>query len=52
MDITGADPLPYGVRPNRQMIEAVMQYAGEQGILARSFTMEDLFAPGTLNLVG
>ena len=52
MDITGADPLPYGVRPNRQMIEAVMQYAVEQGILARSFTMEDLFARGTLDLVG
>ena len=52
MDITGADPLPYGVGPNRQMIEAVMKYAVEQGILARAFTMEDLFAPGTLDLVG
>lgn len=52
MDITGADPLPYGVEPNRQMIEAVIQYAGEQGILTRSFTMEDLFARGTLDLVG
>lgn len=52
MDITGADPLPYGIEPNRQMIEAVIQYAREQGILEGAFTMEDLFAPGTLDLVG
>jgi hypothetical protein len=52
MNITGSDPLPYGIEPNRAMIEAVMQYAAEQRILARSFTMEDLFAPGTLHLAG
>jgi len=52
MDITGADPLPYGIEPNRQMIEAVVQYALEQDILTRPFRMEDLFAKGTLDLVG
>ena len=52
MDMTSADPLPYGVEPNRQMIEAVIQYALEQGILTRALRMEDLFAPGTLDLVG
>src|SRR5262245_25090867 len=52
MDITGADPLPYGVEPNRKMIEAVIQYAVEQEILSASFTMEDLFAPGTHHLIG
>jgi len=52
MEITGADPLPYGVEPNRQMIDAVIQYAREQGILTRSFSMEELFASGTLDLVG
>jgi 4,5-dihydroxyphthalate decarboxylase len=52
LDITGADPLPYGVGPNRPMIDAVMQYAVEQGILTRTFTIEDLFAPGTLDLIG
>jgi hypothetical protein len=52
MEITGADPLPYGLEPNRQMIEATIQYAQEQDILTRSFTMEDLFAPGTLSLIG
>jgi ABC-type nitrate/sulfonate/bicarbonate transport system substrate-binding protein len=52
MDITGADPLPYGIEPNRGMIEAILEYAGEQGIISRPFTMEELFAPGTLELVG
>jgi 4,5-dihydroxyphthalate decarboxylase len=44
MEITGADPLPYGIEPNRRMIEAVIQYAGEQGIIDRPFTMNELFA--------
>jgi len=48
MEITGSDPLPYGIEPNCKMINAVIQYAREQGILARSFSMEELFAPGTL----
>jgi len=48
MEITGSDPLPYGIEPNRKMINAVIQYAQEQGILARSFSIEELFAPGTL----
>jgi 4,5-dihydroxyphthalate decarboxylase len=52
MEITGGDPLPYGVEPNRQMIETVMQYATEQKILERPLSIEKLFAPGTLGLVG
>src|SRR5438552_3486967 len=43
MEITGADPLPYGVGPNRKMIETVLQYAAEQKILARPLAIEDLF---------
>jgi 4,5-dihydroxyphthalate decarboxylase len=52
MEITGRDPIPYGVEPNRKMIEAVIQYAREQGILNRHYRMEELFAPGTLDLIG
>src|SRR5262245_8346271 len=44
MEITGADPLPYGIEPNRRMIEAVIQYAQEQHIIDRPFTMDELFA--------
>ena len=42
MDITG-DPLPYGVEPNRQMLEAVIRQSLEQGIIARALTVEELF---------
>ena len=52
MEITGADPLPYGVAPNRQMIDTVMQYAVDQKILERPMPMEQLFARGTLELEG
>ena len=37
------DPLPYGVEPNRKMLEAIVQYAGEQGIIRQSFAVEELF---------
>ena len=52
MQITGADPLPYGLAPNRRMIEAVIAYAGEQGIIKRLPAVEELFARGTHDLVG
>lgn len=45
MEITGADPLPYGIEANRRMIESVIQYATEQGILRQPFTVEELFVP-------
>jgi ABC-type nitrate/sulfonate/bicarbonate transport system substrate-binding protein len=51
MAITG-DPLPYGVAPNRREIEAVIQYSVEQGILQNPFSVEEIFAKGTLDLVG
>ena len=52
MEITGADPLPYGIAPNRRMIDTVIQYATDQKILDRPLSIEELFAPGTLGLVG
>jgi len=51
MEITG-DPLPYGIAPNRREIEAVIQYSVEQGILPKRFAVEEVFARGTLDLVG
>jgi 4,5-dihydroxyphthalate decarboxylase len=42
MDVIG-DPLPYGVEPNRQMIEAIIQHDFEQGIIPRRMTVEELF---------
>lgn len=52
MDITGRDPLPYGVEASRPMIEAVIQYAEEQHILTRHFTVEELFPVKAQGLAG
>ena len=49
MEITG-DPLPYGIAPNRRVIEALIGHALTQGIITKPVTVEDLFAPGTLDL--
>jgi 4,5-dihydroxyphthalate decarboxylase len=44
------DPLPYGIEPNRRVLEAVIEYSVEQGILRRPFTVEELFPANTLDL--
>jgi len=46
MQMTG-DPLPYGIEPNRRMLEAVIGHAVGQGILAHAIAIEDLFPPST-----
>lgn len=51
MEITG-DPLPYGIEPNRRVLEAVVRYSVEQGILREAPTVDELFARGTHDLVG
>ena len=49
MDVTG-DPLPYGIEPNRGVLETVIRHSVEQGIISRAFTVEELFAPTTHKL--
>ncbi|MCE7006977.1 hypothetical protein LWC34_29725 [Kibdelosporangium philippinense] len=49
-EITGTDPLPYGIAPNRPMIDKLIDHAMRQGILDRRPAVEDLFAPDTLDL--
>jgi 4,5-dihydroxyphthalate decarboxylase len=51
MEITGRDPLPYGIAPNRQTLEEVIQSALEQRIITHSVTVEELFARNTHGLV-
>ncbi len=52
MEITGKDPLPYGIAPNRKTLDEVIQSALEQGIITRPVGVEELFAPNTRGLVG
>jgi 4,5-dihydroxyphthalate decarboxylase len=51
MAATGADPLPYGLDPNRQMLNEALLGAVEQGILPRLPTLEELFPANTHRLL-
>jgi 4,5-dihydroxyphthalate decarboxylase len=51
MEITG-DPLPYGIAPNRRVLDELIAHALTQGIITKPVTAAELFAPGTRELVG
>jgi 4,5-dihydroxyphthalate decarboxylase len=51
MEITG-DPLPYGLAPNRVVLEELTRHCLVQGIITRPVTVEELFAAGTHVLTG
>jgi 4,5-dihydroxyphthalate decarboxylase len=51
MEISG-DPLPYGIGPNRNTFEELIQHALTQRIITKPVTVEDLFAHGTHDLIG
>lgn len=51
MEITGRDPLPYGIAPSRQTLEELIQSALEQRIITHSVNVEELFARNTHGLV-
>ena len=48
----GADPLPYGVAPNRHVLENLIEHATTQNILRKPADIDSLFAPTTLSLTG
>jgi hypothetical protein len=48
--ITGHDPLPYGIEPNRHVLAALIDHAVDQHILDRPPVIEELFARGTWDL--
>jgi 4,5-dihydroxyphthalate decarboxylase len=52
MEITGADPLPYGIAPNRTVIDELIGHAASQRILDTRPAVESLFAERTLDLTG
>lgn len=46
----GADPLPYGVTGQRDVLELVAQYSHEQGLTPRRVDLGEIFFPATLDL--
>ena len=51
MEIAG-DPLPYGIAPNRAVLENLIAHATTQEILRKPTKIESVFAPSTLQLTG
>lgn len=52
MELTGRDPLPYGLEQNHGMLERLVSHAVDQSILRRPVTVESMFAPSTHHLTG
>ncbi|MDF1608177.1 hypothetical protein PZ897_08320 [Hoeflea sp. YIM 152468] len=48
----GDDPLPYGIEPNRALLEGYLEQCQSQGVLSRPVTLESLFEPTTRRLLG
>jgi len=51
MEIAG-DPLPYGIAPNRKVLEELIRHSLSQGIIEISVAVEELFPAETHGLVG
>jgi 4,5-dihydroxyphthalate decarboxylase len=49
LEITGKDPLPYGIAPNRAVVELLIRHAVTQRILDRAPAVEELFPESTLD---
>jgi len=47
--VMGDDWWPYGVQKNRHVLETFLRYHHEQGLSKRLMTVEELFAPETLD---
>jgi len=50
MELTGADPLPYGIAPNRAMIDQLVRHTVSQHILDKPYAAEELFPESTHDL--
>lgn len=43
-------PMPYGIRAARHVLETITQYVHEQGLAPRRVSLDEMFAPNTLDL--
>ena len=46
----GNDPFPYGVKANRKLLETLIDFSHEQGLITKKPKIEDLFAESTREL--
>jgi len=44
------DPFPFGINRNRKALETIIEFAVDQHVIPKRFAIEELFAPGTVNL--
>jgi 4,5-dihydroxyphthalate decarboxylase len=49
-EMFGNDPYPYGIKGNRKMLETLIDFSHEQGLITRKLKVEELFAESTLEL--
>lgn len=47
-ELAGRDMWPYGLEANRKVLETLIQYSHEQGLIKKLPALESLFAPSTL----
>jgi 4,5-dihydroxyphthalate decarboxylase len=47
-EIFGLDWWPYGIEANRHVLEALLRYLQEQGLLKKPLKVEDIFAPSAI----
>lgn len=52
LEVTGQDPLPYGLAANRTVLTELLEHARAQHILTRRVRLEDVFDANTLRLDG
>jgi 4,5-dihydroxyphthalate decarboxylase len=45
-----SDPMVYGVKSNRKVLETITQYVHEQGLSSRRIALDELFAPSTMDV--
>lgn len=49
-EIFGGDPFPYGIKANRKLLETLIEFSHEQGLITKKPKIEDLFAESTRDL--
>ena len=49
-EMFGSDPFPYGIKANRKLLETLVDFSYEQGLITTKPQIEQLFAESTRDL--